>query len=108
MERNVGTKRSNARELRRVVLDWLVVRFVAIILLVACVISFVSTQAMLNEQRQELSELEEAIELAKDERIELEKFVDTDDLEGYMEKAAIEDLNYAYPNERRFYDISRN
>ena len=40
--------------------------------------------------------------------MELEKFVDTDDLEGYMEKAAIEDLNYAYPNERRYYDTSRN
>ncbi len=108
MERNKGTRRETARYRRQAVFDWVVARLVAVILLIACIISFVSTQATLNEKRQELADLEEAIEQAKDERLELEKFVDADDLKGYMEKAAIEDLNYAYPNERRFYDTSRN
>ncbi|MBR6718648.1 MAG: hypothetical protein IKI77_09960 [Oscillospiraceae bacterium] len=108
MERNKGIRRQNARTKRRAVLSWLVTRLVAVILLIACIISFVSTQATLNEKRQEQAELEAAIEQARDEYIELEKFVDADDLEGYMEKAAIENLNYAYPNERRFYDTSRN
>jgi len=43
-----------------------------------------------------------------EEQEELEKFIEADDIEGYMEKAAIEELNYAYPNERRFFDTSRN
>ena len=108
MERNTGTRRQNARVRRRAVFDWLVNRFVALILIIACIIAFVSTQATLNEKRQEQAELEAAIEQARDEYLELEKFVDVDDLDGYMEKAAIEDLGYAYPNERRFYDTSRN
>ena len=108
MERNKGIRREKAKQRRHAILEWLVTRIAAVILLIACIISFVSTQATLNEKRQEQAELEAAIEQARDEYIELEKFVDADDLEGYMEKAAIEDLNYAYPNERRFYDTSRN
>lgn len=108
MERNIGTRREQARDRRRAVFEWLVNRFVALILIVACVISFVSTQATLNEKKQQLAELEAAYEQAQDEYMDLEKFVESDDLDGYMEKAAIEDLNYAYPNERRFYDTSRN
>ena len=108
MERNIGSRREHARKCRRAVIEWIVFRLVAVILLIACVISFVSTQATLNQKRQEKAELESAIEQARDEYMELEKFADTDDLEGYMEKAAIEDLNYAYPTERRFYDTSRN
>ena len=61
-----------------------------------------------NKAQQEAAELEAASEQARDENVELEKFIDSDDLKGYMEMAAIEDLNYAYPNERRFYDTSRN
>ncbi len=108
MERNKGTQRQNAKIRRRAVIDWLSFRLVAIILVIACIISFVSTQASLNEKRQQKSELESAIEQARDNNVELEKFMGADDLDGYMEKAAIEDLNYAYPNERRFYDTSRN
>lgn len=108
MERNKGTRRQSAKVRRRAVFDWIINRLVALILIIACIISFVSTQATLNEKRQEQAELEAAIEQARDEYLELEKFVDTDDLDGYMEKAAIEDLGYAYPNERRFYDTSRN
>ena len=108
MERNKGTQREQAKIRRRAVMDWLITRLVALILVIACIISFVSTQATLNQKRQEKAELEAAIEQARDEYEELKKFVDTDDLEGYMEKAAVEDLNYAYPNERRFYDTSRN
>lgn len=108
MERNKGTEREYAKYRRRAIFDWIVYRLVAVVLVVACVISFISTQATLMEKKQQVEELKAAIEQARDENLELEKFVETDDIEGYMEKAAIEDLNYAYPNERRFYDTSRN
>lgn len=108
MERNKGSRRQNAKYRRHAVIEWIAGKVVAVGLVVACIISFVSTQATLLQKRQEQAELEAAIESAKEEQEELEKFVDADDLEGYMEKAAIEELNYAYPNERRFYDISRN
>ncbi len=108
MERKKGSRRQNAKYRRRAVIGWIVSKLVAIGLVVACVISFVSTQATLLEKRQEQQELEAAIEAAKEEQEELEKFIEADDIEGYMEKAAIEELNYAYPNERRFFDTSRN
>ena len=108
MERNTGTEKKHAKERRRAIFDWIIYRLVAGGLIVACVISFISTQATLLEKKQEKADLESAIEQARDENLELEKFVEADDIEGYMEKAAIEDLNYAYPNERRFYDTSRN
>ncbi len=108
MERNKGTRKTVAKQRRRAIFDWIITKLVVVILLIACIISFVSTQATLMEKRQEAAELDVLIEQAKDEKMELEKFVDANDLEGYMEKAAIEEYNYAYPNERRFYDTSRN
>lgn len=39
---------------------------------------------------------------------ELQRTLDEDDINAYMEKLAIEKMNYAYPNERRYYDTSRN
>lgn len=108
MERNKGMRRMNAKFRRRAVFDWIIGKLVAAGLVIACIISFVSTQATLLQKRQERAELEAAIAAAKEQQAELEKFISSDDLNGYMEKAAIEDLNYAYPNERRFYDTSRN
>lgn len=108
MERNKGTRRETAKMRRRAIAEWIITKTTVIVLAVACIISFVSTQATLLEKRQELEELEQAVEQARDEHMELEKFIGSNDLEGYMEKAAIEELNYAYPNERRFYDTSRN
>ena len=108
MERNKLERRRNQKEKRRRILDMVVTRLVIVAVFVVSIIMIVSTQATLLTKKQELEELKAAVEQADAERIELEKFVETDDIEGYMEKAAIEQLNYAYPNERRFYDTSRN
>ncbi len=108
MEHNKGERRRSRKEKRRNFLDWVVTRVVIAAVFVVCIISIVSTQATLLTKKQELEDLKAAVAAADAERLELEKFVDTDDIEGYMEKAAIEQLNYAYPNERRFYDTSRN
>lgn len=108
MERNKGTKRQAAKYRRRAVFDWIFTKIVGVVMVIACIVSFISTQVKLMEKRQEQAELELAIEQATDEKLELEKFADADDIEGYMEKAAIEKYNYAYPNERRFFDTSRD
>ncbi len=108
MERNKGTRKQTAKYRRRAVFDWIVTRIGGALLIAACIFSFISTQVTLMEKRQEQAELELLIEQAMDEKLELEKFADADDIEGYMEKAAIEEYNYAYPNERRFFDTSRD
>ena len=38
----------------------------------------------------------------------MQRTLDSDDLSAYMEKIALEERDYAYPNERRFYDRSRD
>jgi len=42
------------------------------------------------------------------ENVELQRILEDDDMNAYMKKLAIEDMNYAYPDERRYYDTSRN
>ena len=42
------------------------------------------------------------------ENVELQRILEDDDMNAYMEKIAIEEMDYAYPNERRYYDTSRN
>lgn len=108
MEHNKGTRKRGNKERRRGILEWIITRVVIAAVFVVCIVSIITTQGTLIRKEQELAELKAAIEVANAEREELEKFVEADDIEGYMEKAAIEQLNYAYPNERRFYDTSRN
>lgn len=108
MKRNQSEERRDQKEKRRNIFDWIITRIVVAAVFIVCIVSIVVTQANLVDKRAELAELNQKIEAAEAERIELERFVETDDLEGYMEKAAIEKYNYAYPNERRFFDTSRN
>ncbi|MBQ5334589.1 MAG: septum formation initiator family protein [Oscillospiraceae bacterium] len=108
MERNQNERRRDQKEKRRSIFDWIITRIVVAAVFIVCIVSIIVTQANLVDKRAELADLNAKIEAAEAERIELEKFVETDDLEGYMEKAAIEKYNYAYPNERRFFDTSRN
>lgn len=108
MEHNKGERKRGQKEKRSGIMEWIVTRLVIAAVFVVCIIQIITTQGTLIEKRQEKSELEQAIGIAEEEYIELKKFVDADDIEGYMEKAALEQLNYAYPNERRFYDTSRN
>ena len=39
---------------------------------------------------------------------ELADLIESDDIGRYMEKLAVENNGYAYPDERRYYDTSRD
>ena len=56
----------------------------------------------------ELQSIQNKTEEVEAENIELQRILEDDDMNAYMEKIAIEEMNYAYPNERRYYDTSRN
>ncbi len=108
MESNMGSRKQNAKYRNRMILDWLITRLIVVAFVIGCLISIVSTQSTLIEKKQELAELESAIDEVKAENVELERILESDDMDAYMERQAIEELNYAYPNERRFYDTSRD
>lgn len=108
MERNQPMRKNNAKFKNRMILEWIVTRIIVVAFVVGCVISVVSTQSTLSEKRDELAAIQAAIAEIETDNVELERILESDDIQAYMAKQAIEELNYAYPNERRFYDTSRD
>lgn len=81
---------------------------IIVVSVIACFISIISTQASLAEKRKELQQLEIQTKEIRSENEEYERLFGEKDINNYKEKLAIENMNYAYPNEIRFYDTSRN
>lgn len=75
---------------------------------IVCGVSFIVTQTNLTEMESELGVIAEKIDEIEAENVELQRVLEDDDMNAYMEKIAIEEMDYAYPNERRYYDTSRN
>lgn len=73
-----------------------------------CTVSIVSTQNAIVEKKQELTQLDENIEVLSAQNEELAELIASDDIGQYMERLALEFGNYAYPDERRYYDTSRD
>ncbi len=86
----------------------LITKIVVIVAVIVCIVSFILTQTNLTEMESELGEISEKIEEIEAENVELQRVLEGDDMNAYMEKIAIEEMDYAYPNERRYYDTSRN
>ena len=76
--------------------------------IIGCLISFVITQASISDMQTELQTIIQKTEEVEEENAELQRILEDDDMNAYMEKIAIEEMNYSYPNERRYYDTSRN
>ncbi len=71
-------------------------------------INVISDKIEINSQKKELAELEEeALELEM-ENATYEAILTQEDERAYMEKIAIDELGYAYPDEVRFYDTTRS
>lgn len=75
---------------------------------VYCICSFVSTQADIAEKKQELAALSAKADELKLVNDEYSSILAEEDERAYMERIAVDVLGYAYPNERRFYDTTRN
>jgi len=71
-------------------------------------VSIISVQISTAEKKQQLAALQKKAEELKEKNAEYERLLNASDEKKYMEQLAIGRLGYAYPNEIRFYDISRN
>lgn len=76
--------------------------------IISCVVSIISTQSTLADKRGELAEMQLQHDELEAENGELTRLVSGENLSEYMEMLATQQLNYSYPNERRFYDTIRN
>ena len=86
----------------------ILLRIALVLFIAACAAAFVTTQNSIVEKKKELAELEESIETVKAQNEELADLIESDDIGRYMEKLAVENNEYAYPDERRYYDTSHN
>jgi cell division protein FtsB len=75
---------------------------------VGCTVSVVSIQSSIAEKKTELAQVQKQIDSLTAENEDLKRVLESGDIDSYMEQLAREDYNYAYPDEYRFYDTSRN
>lgn len=83
-------------------------RMAVIAAIIGCTVSVVSVQSNIAEKETELLQLQKQIDNLTADNEDLERLLDSDDIDSYMERLAREEYNYAYPDEYRFYDTSRN
>ncbi len=84
------------------------IRIALVLFIVACTFAFVTTQNSIVEKKRELAALEDSVDALTAQNEELADLIESDDISRYMEKLAVENNDYAYPDERRYYDTSHN
>ncbi len=80
----------------------------ATVSVIVCTVLFITTLRDCRIKDDEAKLIEEQIKSYEKENEELQKILDSDDISEYMEKVALEKYGYAYPDERRFYETSRD
>jgi len=76
--------------------------------IVGCTVSVISIQSNIAEKEMELAQIQKQIDNLTAENEDLEQILESGDMDSYMEQLAREEYNYAYPDEYRYYDTSRN
>ena len=84
------------------------VKLVITSVIIGCGVLIVTTEKDCSEKEKELSAIQAEIDSYEAENTELQRVLESDDISSYMEKVAVEERGYAYPDERRFYDTSRD
>ena len=85
-----------------------VMKLAFVILILGCATSFVMNQVEIAHRKEELASIKSQIEILSEENEEYQRRLNTIDEGEYILRIALEDLGYAFPKERRFYDVSRN
>ena len=105
-------KRKKTKKLKKPVRRGLfnkgLVKLVAVAIVIGCGVLVITTEQDCSKKRLELAGISEKISEYEAENADLQRILDSGDLSGYMEKIAVEERGYAYPDERRFYDTSRD
>ena len=68
----------------------------------------VCQQVAISEKKKELDSLQTKVQSVSQQNEENGRLLSITDEKEYIEKIAIERMGYAYPNEIRYYDTSRN
>ena len=101
-------KKAKRQEEKKSTGIWMLMRVSMVLIIIGCVISIVSMQNNIAEKKKEKVILKDNIEIMTIKNEELADLIESDDIGRYMEKLAVENNGYAYPDERRNYDTSRD
>lgn len=83
-------------------------KIVAVAVIIGCGFILYSIEVDCREKETQMLRIQEEIDEISMKNEEIQRTLDSDDLSAYMERVALEERNYAYPDERRFYDTSRD
>lgn len=86
----------------------ILLRIAFVLFVLFCAVSIVTLQNQIADKNRKLAAIEKEIEALSAENDELADLIKADDIGRYMEKLAVENNGYAYPDERRYYDTSRD
>ncbi|MCR5599221.1 MAG: hypothetical protein K6G33_00540 [Ruminococcus sp.] len=84
------------------------VKLAAVAVIIGCGVLIAATQKDCAEKEEQLKLIQTKIDAYETDNAELQRVLDSDDLNEYMEKIALEERGYAYSDERRFYDTTRD
>lgn len=104
----MAKRKRGKQQKRKGLFNSLLVKLVAVALVIGCGALIITTENDCAEKEKELILIQEKIDAYNAENMDLQRDLDSDDMSGYMEKVALEERGYAYPDERRFYDTSRD
>lgn len=79
-----------------------------LIFVLYCTVSIIIDQVDIAKRKDELASIKAQVETLSEENDEYQRRLNTMDEGEYILRIALEDLGYAFPTERRFYDVSRN
>jgi len=85
----------------------LIVKLAALALIIFTLVYTITKESEFEKQEKELAQINAKIEYYEAANFELMRVIDDPDVSSYMEKTALENQGYAYPDEIRFYDTSR-
>lgn len=93
---------------KRGLFNWGLVKITATAMIIVCAVLLITTEQDCKEKERELDRIQLKIDEYNISNESLKRTLESDDLSSYMEKIALEERDYAYPDERRFYDTSRD
>lgn len=86
----------------------MLVRLLTVAVVAGCVAIIYTTERDCAVKERELSSIQNKIDAYEVENANLQRILESDDIAVYIERVAVDERGYAYPDERRFYDTSRD
>lgn len=101
-------KKLKKQRSKKALFNGVLLKLVSFAAVIGCAVLFFTTESDCREKEREIAAIQAQIDACQMENEELERTLEGDDLSAYIERIALAEQGYAYPDERRFYDTSRD